>query len=201
MQVPMGAMDLHHVEPGLIGPTRTGGEGVRDGRNLGRGQTVGYGVFGTERGSCRADGLPSAIGRQDEAMPLPRRCGRCLATGMGQLDAGKGALRVHEPDGTGQRFGLCVFPESHILGRDAPDGGDTGCLHDDETHAALRKASKMHEVPVGCTSITRFARVLAHWGNNDAVPEGHTADGHRLEQGRCIGHCVGGSHVIQSIRR
>ena len=92
------------------------GEGPHDaGDLLGRRARAGsaYPSNGTARGRDRR---PAALVRAGPCRTaVPRAVGRGLAAGVGELDADRGALRVHEVDDPAPGLGLLVVPDARVL--------------------------------------------------------------------------------------
>ena len=113
----MGAVQLDGVEADAMGAARGGGESVDEPRYL----------FATQRGGWRrsiaaGDGrsrhrLPTVLPRQHGLATLPRRQGRGLSPGMGELDADLDfAVTATEGHHPGKGAFVVVIIESETIG-------------------------------------------------------------------------------------
>jgi hypothetical protein len=127
-----------------------------------------------------SDGLPSAVSELDPPVSLPR-CGSAgFAASVRQLNAGIAALRSHKTHDTCQGLDMRVGPEAEVVGADTSDWGHSRRLGEDESSAADRAASEMHEVPLVGPSVD--AGVFAHRRHGNAVGQCDATQGKRFEQ-------------------
>jgi hypothetical protein len=178
-QVAVGGVDLGDLEAGVerttcgIGPqTRQGGQLV--GQELSRRRPVGV----PDR--RRAHRLPTALLDRDVSATVPRRPRRGLPPGVGELDAGHGALPADEVDDACVVGGLLVVPDPRVLRRDATLRDDGGRLGHHQAGTALRERPEVDEVPVGGSAV--LGGVLTHGRDPDAVAERRAAQRQRREE-------------------
>jgi hypothetical protein len=101
---------------------------------------------------------------------------------VGELHARGRALLMEEPHDARERQLLLVVVQAGVRVADAPFGLDCRRLGEDESRAAEREASEVHEVPVVGNAALR--RVLAHGRDHDAILEGELAELERLKKRR-----------------
>ena len=182
-QVAVGGVDLDEVEAGPLGACRGLGEGVHDDGDVRPVEGLGRGVL-AEGDVGRRHGLPAAVGRVHAAVPVvaPLRPHRRLAAGVGELDAGRGALRVDEGDDARPGRGLLAVPDAGVLVGDATVGNDGRGLGDDEPGTAHGHGAEVGEVPVVRNAVLLRDRVLAERRHPEAVADRERAHGDGLEQ-------------------
>ncbi|MNP10101.1 hypothetical protein D3C76_1022380 [compost metagenome] len=100
----------------------------------------------------------------------PRPVGAGLAPGMGQLNTGNGALGVDEAGDALQGFDLFIIPQTEILGRDTPVGGDRRGFGKHQPGPADSTAAEVDQMPVIGQAIG--TGILAHRRYRDAVGQG-----------------------------
>ncbi|MNY24074.1 hypothetical protein D3C86_1577680 [compost metagenome] len=110
----------------------------------------------------------------------PRPVGAGLAPGMGQLNAGNGSLGGDEAGDALQGFNLFVIPQTEVLGRDTPVGGDRRGFGKHQPGPADSAATEVDQVPVIGQAID--AGVLAHRRYRDAVEQGQLTQGVGFKQ-------------------
>ena len=154
--------------------------GEAGGIELGGGLEVAAGLCGVRDGAG-GDRHPGLVGiRRLLEVGLveaaaPGDGGRGLAAGMGELDAGGGAMLVEEFDDAGEGSDLRVLPEAEIAVGNAGFGRDARGFDDDEAETAEGEAAEMDEVPVVGDAVT--GHVLAHRRDDGAVAESEGAEG------------------------
>ncbi len=99
------------------------------------------------------------------AVPGPSFAG--LAAGVGELDAGHGALLADEAGDPGDGLDLGVAPEAQVAVGPPTPGLDGGGLREDQSGAPQRKTPEVDQVPVVRDAVGRD--VLAHGRDDDAV--------------------------------
>jgi hypothetical protein len=99
---------------------------------------------------------------------------------MGELDAGHGALGLHESGDVGQSRNLLVTPEADVAVGDAALRRDGGRLDDDKAEAAQRELALVDGVVGGHEPV--LGLVHAHRRDRQAVAEGDVAQGDGLEK-------------------
>ena len=136
-----------------------------------------HGVGVAERDGARGDGLPSALGLADGGSTFPGTASAGLSSGVGQLNAGGGALRMQEAHDAREELDVFVLPDAGVVRRDTSDGFDGGSFGADQAGAAHRAAAEMDEMPVIEESIV--GAVLAHGRDGETIAQGDFADGER----------------------
>jgi hypothetical protein len=106
--------------------------------------------------------------------------GAGLAPGVGQLNAGHGALGSDKARDALQRGDLFVVPQAQVFGGDTALGGDGGGFGEYQPGTADGTAAEVDQVPVVGQAID--AGVLAHRRHGNAVEQGQLAQGIRFEQ-------------------
>src|SRR5262249_3882524 len=92
-----------------------------------------------------------------------------------------------------ERLNMSIGPEAEILWTDPASRFDRRRLGNHQSCPAHRAAAEMNEVPIVCHAV--LAGVLAHGRNENAIAEGDTPNGERIEESvSLIGlwHCVRG---------
>ncbi len=175
-QVAVGGVNLDEVEAGAegaLGGLDEGGDEHLDSRGV---EGLGDGVSGREGDGGGSDGGPCTLFGGEEAFAVEGRGHAAFAAGVGELDAGAGALGVEEGGDALEVGDVFVFPDAEVGGGDAAFGGDGGGFKGDEASSALGASAEVDEMPVSGKAV--FAVVLAHGGYADAVGE---RDGTKLE--------------------
>ena len=142
-----------------------------------------------ERLLGRRDDRPRSLAtrqvfRRERPVAIPGTRHARLAAGVRELDAGQGTLTLYERCNSGKPRDVRIIPDAAIAVRDAPARLDRGRLDEDDAGAALRKFSKVYQMPVGDMPIAR--RVLAHRRDDDAIARRQLAQRDRLEEERRI---------------
>ena len=182
-QVTVSGVNFDDVEAGAVGADGGVAEGGFDAGDAFGIEGVGCGeVVGKGDGRGRDDVGPSAFGGRDDAVMFPGRTHAGFAAGVGELNAGAGAVSMEEVDDAGERGDVLVFPEAEVKRRDAAFGRDGSGLSEDESGAADGAAAEVDEMPVGGESV--FAGVLAHGRDGDAVGKGDAGKGKRRKEMR-----------------
>jgi hypothetical protein len=190
-QVAVGGVDFDEVKAGgkgAAGSKAKGFDGGLDGVPI---EGLGNGVSGRKGQGAGGYGLSATLGGQDQVLADERRGHAGFAAGVGQLDAGAGALGVEEGGDAGEGGDVVVFPNAEVGGGDAALGRDGGGLKSNERRSALGAGAKMDEVPVGGEAVD--AGVLAHGRNADAVREGEGAKLEGREEGVAHGDWMWGN--------
>src|SRR5581483_9003591 len=118
----------------------------------------------------------------DGASAAPRNVGRCLASGVRELNACDRALRFHELHDGSECARMFFRPDAAVPCGDASGRRDGARLDEDETGAAHRAAAEVNVMPfVGQAAL---ARVLAHRRDEDAISERDLAKRVRREEVR-----------------
>src|SRR5512140_507508 len=99
---------------------------------------------------------------------------------MSDLHGRHGSLCPDKIHYTPESVPVRIRPDPAIPGRDAPLGADRRCLHHHQCGPTYRPAPEVDKVPVGWHAVV--ARVLAHWRNEDTVPEGDVSKAKRSKE-------------------
>ena len=100
---------------------------------------------------------------------------------MGELDPGRGPVRVQEVDHPGQAGEVLVGPQPDVAVADPPLGRHAGRLDEDEAEPAEREPPQVREVVVADDAVGH--RVLAHRRHDQAVGQRQAAEGEGREEG------------------
>ncbi len=171
----MRRMDLDDLEPrskaafGCIPELRDHVINIIHGHFSRYGKAVGKGD------GTRCERLPSALIRLERPPVAPRRVGRCLAPGVGELDSGNRSLFGDEFGDQGKCLGVFVRPDTAVIRADPAFATDSCRLHHDEGCAAHGTAPQVNKVPVRRHPLP--ARILAHGRDEDAVLKFDPAQG------------------------
>ena len=94
---------------------------------------------------------------------------------MGELDADRRALPLHEGDQRLEAFGLRIVPDAEVMLVDEPDLLDASRLDKDQPEAAERVAAEMHDVKrtAGMAGVTA---VVDHRRHDEAVLQREAAN-------------------------
>ena len=119
----MGGVNLDDVEPGLIGAQGGSAEGIADGGDTSVVELVWLRIIRSEgNGAWREDVGPATVRGPDDAFATARSPGAGFASGVGELNAGVGALRVQEGGDAGERRDVLVLPQTKVLRADTGFG-------------------------------------------------------------------------------
>src|SRR5689334_22471053 len=99
---------------------------------------------------------------------------------MGELNADRGVLALHEGDQRLETFDLGVVPDAEIMLIDEADLLDRRRLDEDQPKAAQCVAAEMHDME-GPAAIAGVAAIVDHRRNDEAVLQREASDGQRLE--------------------
>ena len=159
----MGGVNFHRVEASLIRAPGRSGEARDDTVDAGAIQRQGdlkIGIVGVVRNGAGAHRLPVLITQLaplffggELLRTIPGHRGRCLASGMGKLDADSCALTVEEVHNAGEGGDVLVFVDAQITIGDACLGQHAAGFEHDEAEAAHAEPPQMHEMPVGGEAI------------------------------------------------
>ena len=100
---------------------------------------------------------------------------------MGELDADRGLLALHEGDEGLEALHLRIVPDAEVMLIDQADLFDGSCLDKDQPEAAQRIAAEMHVVK-GAAGVAGSGAVVDHRRHHQAVLQGQATDFERLEQ-------------------
>src|SRR5579859_7525568 len=100
---------------------------------------------------------------------------------MGELDADRRALPLHEGDQRLETFDLGVVPEAQVVFVDQADLLDRGAFDEHKPEAAERVTPEMHQVK-GAAGVAGFAAIVNHRRHDETVLQRYAANRHRLEQ-------------------
>ena len=128
----------------------------------------------------RVDRSPAAFAFVERAAPAPWRVRARLAAGVGELNAGHGALRFDERRDAGEHGDMLVLPDAQVVRRDASFGRHGRCLSDHHRRTPDSATAEVYEVPVSGKTVN--AGVLAHRAHHDAVAQREGAEGEGLEE-------------------
>ena len=175
-EIAVGAVDFDDLKPGGEGAARGGDERFDQRFDFGGGEGVGDGVAFAEGDGAGGYDLP-AVGLRggDGLAAVPGEIATGFAAGVGELDAGDGALGLEKIDDAAERSDVVVLPDAEVAVGDAAGRFDGSGFHDDEAGAADGAGAEMDEVPIAGEAID--GGVFAHGGDCDAVGEGDPADG------------------------
>ena len=182
-EISVRGVNLDRAEAGGVGALRGGREGLLQRQNAIDAQFLRRRVSLAERNGARRDGPPSPFRLGNAALPGPGAIDAGLPPGVGELNAGDGALRLDEAGDPLERLEMLFAPDAEILRRNPSFGRDRRRLGEDEARAADRARGEMGEMPV--VGKTVLAGILAHRRNADAVGEGDVAQSEFAEQ---MGH-------------
>ncbi len=187
----MGGVDFGEEEACLHGAFGGGGEVGDDLVHAGAVEGVGDGVLvvEAESGGGNDVGPATFVGSDVVRRRDPGEGHAGLASGVGELDAGDGALLLEEGGDAGEEGDVVVGVDTEVAGSDAGFGADGGGFGEDGACSADGAAAEVDEVPV--VGVAVDGAVLAHGGDDDAVGEGDAAlrergeeavgrDGHRV---------------------
>src|SRR5438034_3225068 len=180
-QVSMSRMNLNHLEAGFAGATCRLRERSDDLLNAVACERVRHGITVGERQRARGHDLlpsPCMFGNRSVTRPRPVRAG--FAASVRQLHAGDTALRMNEPDDSGQRLYVIVTPDAKILRADAALGKNRRGLGKHQSRPAHRAAAQMDEMPVVGVAVN--TGVLAHRRDEHTVRKRETTNRERIEQ-------------------
>jgi hypothetical protein len=145
----MGGVDFHHLETRLQCALGRGHKRGHHALDLVLAQLARRGVLRVEGDFRWADRLPATLFELDAALlAQPGAIGAGLASGVGQLDAGHGALSGDEAGDALQRGDLFVVPQAKVFGGNAAIGGDRDGFADHQARATDSTAAQVHQVPV-----------------------------------------------------
>ena len=169
-QVPVGSVDLHRVEPSLLGPLGGVAVGLHHGVHLFGGHGMGHALTGgTGDGGRSHDGKSLGVLR----LGLP--------PGVAQLHGDLGALRVDgvgEPSVAGDEG---VVPDAALVDEALALLADGGTLGDDEPEAALGSLGVVVDQRLTGLAVG-LCEVGAHGRDHHTVLDFHGADPDGCEQ-------------------
>ena len=181
-KVPVRAVDFRHLEPGLVRHAGGGGE-LRDNLgNLPGGQGMRNGRAGHSGQCAGCNRLPPTIFDRDRFAAVPRHLARCLAAGMGKLDAGDGPAfgdNCRKPRQQGlmlRRIG------TQTTVGDAPDSRDVRRLGHHDARPACGLRAQMLDMPVIAEAVR--CAVLTHRRHDDPIAGRDRAEADRLKEQR-----------------
>src|SRR5690606_3140004 len=126
------------------------------------------------------DGLPAArVILGDVIVPFPGAVGIGLAAGMGDLDAGYGAVLLDGLDCGDEGLGQVVIPDPGAGGGNAPLGCHRSGLDDHQAGATAGLAGIVLVMPIVDPAVD--GRVLTHGGYGNPVAQGDVLETERLE--------------------
>ena len=164
----MGGVDLDHLKAGLGGTDSGIGKGLHDAVNTAVVKFLRLDIITGKRNGTRRPNIgPAPLFRQDSGVPFPWSVGAGFAACVRKLHAGNGPLGFDKSHDWCKRLGVFVVPNSEILRRDAAFRHDRRRFREDQTRSANRPAAEMDKVPLVRQAVV--ARILAHWGNRNAV--------------------------------
>src|SRR5579859_1785959 len=102
---------------------------------------------------------------------------------MGELNADRGALPLHESDQRLEAFDLRVVPDAEVVLVDEADFLDRRRLDKDEAKAAERVAAEMHDVE-SAAGVAALAAVMNHRRHDEAIFQREAPDRERFEEPR-----------------
>jgi len=148
-QVAVGGVQF---EPFITGRQCAAGRGDETGADPGDIFRVhrarGFGQLAAKGEGTRRDDRPTAIVVGQLRSAIPRASGGGLAAGVGDLDAGRGAVLLDEPVDEQQGLDVLVIPQPGTAGRDAALGRDRRGLRDHQAGPTCRPRPQMDQVPV-----------------------------------------------------
>jgi hypothetical protein len=102
---------------------------------------------------------------------------------MGELNADRGTLTLHESDQRLEAFSLRLVPNAEVMLVDQPDLLDPCRLDKDQPKTSQRVAAEMHDVK-GAASIAGVGTIMNHRRYDEAVFQRETPDREWLKQHR-----------------
>ncbi len=110
---------------------------------------------------------------------------------MGELNADRGVLALHEADEGFETLHLRIVPDAKVMLIDQADLFDRRCLDKDQPKAAQRIAAEMHIVKAAA-NVAGPGAVVDHGRHDQPVLQRQATDLERLEQhGSCTVDAVG----------
>ncbi len=100
---------------------------------------------------------------------------------MGELNADRGVLALHEGDQRLETLHLRIVPDAEVMLVDQASLFDGRCLDKDQPEAAQRIAAEMHVVK-GAAGVAGSGAVMHHRRHHQPVLQRQAADPKRLEQ-------------------
>src|SRR2546426_4359909 len=189
----MSRMNLNHPEASFAGATRRLRERTDDFLNAVSCERVRHGITIGERQRTRGDDLlpaPCVLGNRSMTFPRPVCAG--LASSVRQLHAGDTALRINEPDDSGQRLNVIVAPDAKILRADPTLWKIGGGLGKHQPSPAHCPAAQMDEMPVVRVSVN--TGILAHRRDEHTVRKRETTNRERIKQVSHRSYTVASNH-------
>ena len=154
-QVAMSGVNFDHVEAGVASTDGGGLKGADDTVDFRNRERARDGVVVGERLGGRGHRLPSAVWRRDGAFAEPGRRGTGFPAGVRELDAGDGALRVHEVGNPSQPGHLFVGPDAEVLRTDSSLCRHRRGFGEDQRRPADGVRPEMHQVPIVGKTVDR----------------------------------------------
>jgi hypothetical protein len=183
-KVAVGGVEFEEFVAGGEGAGGGVGELLLEGEDFGGGEFVGGLVVFVEGDCGGGDDLPAALGFGEGLVGggvVEGAGGGGFSAGVGELEAGGGAVLFEEAGDAGEGFDLGVLPEAGIIGRDAAFGGNGGRLGHHQAVPPHGARSEVDKMPVGGVAVVRG--VHAHGRNAEAVAEGDGTEGEGVEDG------------------
>jgi hypothetical protein len=110
---------------------------------------------------------------------------------MGELNAERGVLALHEGDQGLEALHLRIIPDAEVVLVDQAYLFDRRCLDKDEPKTSQRIAAEMH-VMKAAAGVAGAGAVMDHRRHHQAVFQGQATDLERLEQhGTCQFNAIG----------
>ncbi len=110
---------------------------------------------------------------------------------MGELNADRGVLALHEGDQRLEALHLGIVPDAEVMLIDQPDLFDGRRLDKDQSEAAERIAAEMHVVKRAAGAAGRGA-IVHHRRHHQTVLQRQAANPERLKQHRTCSVNAGG---------
>ncbi len=177
-------MQLDGIEADAHRARRGGDEGLAHPLDVRRGHFPRHVPARPERQRRWRDRLPGVLARLQGAAALPRPLRRCLAAGMGELDAEfGGAVAPADIDDVLERRLAIVGIQSEASMGDAAMALHVGRLDDQQAGAGIGEHAEMGDVPVARAAV--IGAVLAHRRDDDSIVQLDAGKLDRGEQRRC----------------
>ena len=170
-EVAVGAVDLQHLEAGLVGPAGGRRPHLYKLFDLAEGQRTGRRIAGVVfRARCdQLPGVPIVYlrggGQRVPTFPRPEPPG--LPSAVAELDAGHGTMLLHEAGKPGKVRDEIVMPKPKITDGSASPAVHLGALDEDEPGTAHGETAHIHQMPIRREAFC--AGVLVHRRDDNPV--------------------------------
>jgi hypothetical protein len=106
-----------------------------------------------------------------------------FAAAVGQLDADRRPLSLHEGDQRLEAFDLRIAPDPEVVLVDQPDLFDAGRLDKNQTETAQRVTAEMHDME-GAAGMAGVAAIMDHRRHHETIFQRQAPDRKRPKQHR-----------------